>query len=336
MPHWLLKWAVQRAISVLPHRQKFNEFFQEHFTHTLELGPPMFERGLDHCRTHLENFLSLQGRSMKEFTALELGVGWHPIIAVGLYLCGAGEIWLIDIHPLLKSERLARMMEWFCEYDAQGKLKEFLPRLIRERIDRLKATSGKLRSERAEEWLERWNIHAMVGDARDTGLPAGSIDLMYSTGALEYIPLSILKGILKEFRRLQTSRAVMSHWIGLLYQMSFFDKSLSPFEYLKYTDSQWKLWSSPMIRQNRLMIPDFRELFSEAGYDLLNETNVRGREADLDRVRLAPKFQKYKREDLLILRSWMVARPRFALQDRAQPAAEELRTNPRLPLPASV
>jgi hypothetical protein len=117
---------------------------------------------------------------------------------------------------------------------------------------------------------------------------------------------------LKEFHRLETPRAVMSHWIGLLYQMSFFDKSLSPFEYLKYTDFQWKLWSSPMIRQNRLMIPDYRELFTENRYDLVSETNVRGVEADLDRVRLATQFQKLKREDLLILESWMVAKPRRA------------------------
>ena len=64
-----------------------------------------------------------------------------------------------------------------------------------------------------------------------------------------------------------------------------------------------------MIRQNRLMIPDYRQLFTEAGYDLVSETNVRGAEADLDRVRLAPQFQKFKREDLLILESWMVAKP---------------------------
>ena len=68
----MLKWAVQRTISVLPHRQKFNEFFQKHFTHTLDLGAGMFERRLQHCRTHLDNFLALQAGPGK-FNALELG-----------------------------------------------------------------------------------------------------------------------------------------------------------------------------------------------------------------------------------------------------------------------
>jgi hypothetical protein len=310
MPHWLLKWATQRTISVLPHRQKFNGFFQNYITRTLELGPSMFELRLDHCRTHLENFLKVRS-GVEEFTALELGAGWYPTIALGLYLCGAREIRLIDIDPLLKSERLLRMMELFCEFDAQGKLKECLPRLDRERFERVKAAKEKLKTERAERWLERWNIHVMVGDPQNTSLPAASIDLFYSTGVLEYIPLPILRGILKEFRRLETPHAVMSHWIGLLYQMSFFDKSLSPYEHLKYTDAQWKFWSSPMIRQNRLMIPDYRELFKEAGYEVVSETNTNGSVEVFNRVRLAPQFQKYKREDLLILESWMVVVPPF-------------------------
>src|SRR5438309_294473 len=120
MPHWILKSLVQRAISVLPQRQRFNEFFQRHFTRTLELGAGMFERRLDHCRIHLENFAELQP-GMDGFHALELGAGWYPTIAVGLYLCGAKQIWLVDIDPLLKSERLSRMMELFCEFDAQKK-----------------------------------------------------------------------------------------------------------------------------------------------------------------------------------------------------------------------
>jgi hypothetical protein len=227
-------------------------------------------------------------------------------------------------------------MELFCEFDAQGKLEKCLPRLNRQRFEQVKAAKDRLNSERAEEWLKRWNIHVMVRDAQDTGLPPASIDLFYTTGVLEYIPLPVLKGIFKEFRRLETPRAVMSHWITLLYQMSFFDRSLSPYGHLKYTDAQWKFWSSPMIRQNRLVIPDYRELFAWAGYELVSESNTNGSTADLDRVRLAPQFQNYRREDLLILHSWVVALPRFTLQERAEPAAEGVRKRLGLSLQAPV
>jgi hypothetical protein len=227
-------------------------------------------------------------------------------------MCGAQEIWLIDIDPLLKSDRLWRMMELFCEFDAQKKLEKCLPRLKRDRFERVRNAWSHLKQESAEQWLERFNIHVMVRDAQRTGLADGTIDLFYSTGVLEYIPQPVLKGILKEFRRLESGRTVMSHWIGLLDQFSFFDKSLSPYNYLKYTADQWKVWSSPLIPQNRLMIPDYRELFKEAGYEITRETNTSGAVEDFERVRLAPQFQKYKREDLMILESWMVARPRPA------------------------
>src|SRR5205085_3460187 len=132
---------------------------------------------------------------------------------------------------------------------------------------RVREAQEKLKQESASQWLERFNIHVMVRDAQETGLPNGTIDLFYSTGVLEYIPPPVLKGILKEFLRLGRKGAVMSHWIGLLDQFSFFDRSITPYNYLKYTDKQWKYLSSPLIRQNRLMIADYRQIFSEAGYE---------------------------------------------------------------------
>jgi hypothetical protein len=309
MPHWLLKWAVQRTISVLPHRQKFNEFFQTHFTRTLDATRGRFEARLEYCRMHLDYFLE-QRPGLESFTVFELGTGWYPTVPVGLYLCGADEIWLADIDPLLKSERLLRMVEQFCECEAEGRLLKMLPLMKRDRFERLRELKTKLKEERAENWLKRFNINVFVGDAQHTPLPNSTIDFFFSTGVLEYIPEPILRGILKEFKRVGSLRAISSHCIDFLDQMSFFDKSLSPFNYLKYTEAQWKLWSSPLIRQNRLMVPDYRKLFSDEGYEITKEVNTSGSDADFDRVKLAPQFRNYRREDLMILRSWMVAKPR--------------------------
>jgi hypothetical protein len=48
-------------------------------------------------------------------------------------------------------------------------------------------------------------------DARDTRLPAGSIDLVATTSTLEHVPLPDLRAILKETRRLCHDRSVVSH-----------------------------------------------------------------------------------------------------------------------------
>jgi hypothetical protein len=41
----------------------------------------------------------------------------------------------------------------------------------------------------------------------------------------------------------------------------------------------------------------------------VSETNTSGKEGDLASIRLAPEFQAYSKPDLLVIRSWLVARP---------------------------
>src|SRR4051812_37943040 len=98
MPHWLIKSGIQHVLARLPKRQRWNYLFQRYGTRSLQLGTGMFERRLEHCRTHLDNIVTARGTTeLGSFTALELGTGWFPTIAVGLYLCGAEKIWTIDI-----------------------------------------------------------------------------------------------------------------------------------------------------------------------------------------------------------------------------------------------
>ena len=89
MPHWLIKSAIQRAISLLPASQTWNSLFQQNVTRSLELTESRFEARLDYCRLHLEHFLELQPQRARDFTALEVGTGWYRVVPVGLYLCGA-------------------------------------------------------------------------------------------------------------------------------------------------------------------------------------------------------------------------------------------------------
>jgi len=311
MPNWLLKSALQRAISFLPQRQKWNELFQKFGSRSLDIGPGQLQTRLEHTRTHLENFLGVQNQRnaiSDGFTVLELGTGWYPWIAVGLHLCGAGEVWTIDIDPLLRSERVSQLVRLLCEFDDQKKLPTLLPQARRDRIDRLRQWAEFSARETPEQFLKRFNIHVIVADAQKTSLPSGSIDLFCSTGVLEYLPRPVLQGILKEFRRLSSPRAVMSHWISMIDQFSYFDRSITPFNYLKYTGRQWRYLNSPMIWQSRLRINDYRKLFTEAGYQIIKETGISGKPEDLAQIQLAPQFRVYTKEDLLVLTSWLVAR----------------------------
>ncbi len=58
-----------------------------------------------------------------------------------------------------------------------------------------------------------------------------------------------------------------------------------------------------------MRISDYRALFAETGNQITSEDNTKGDPADLRKVPLAPEFQHYSVEDLLVLFSWIVAKP---------------------------
>jgi hypothetical protein len=270
MPNWLIKSAIQHCISILPQRQRWNEFFQKFGTKSLELSEAMFEWRLNNCRDHLERLAEFRQAPMHNFKAVEIGTGWYPTIAIGLHLCGAGDVWAIDIDPLLSSSRLRRLATLFCKYGDEGKLEKFLPRLRQDRMKSFRAALPAAEQEfSAEAFLEQFRIHPLVLDARQTNLPRGCIDFCFSHGVLEYIPRRVLQGILGEFRRICSSEAVMSHWVTMVDQFSAFDRSITPFNFLKYSNRQWRFLESPLIPQNRLRVSDYRALFPEAGFEIL-------------------------------------------------------------------
>ncbi len=309
MPNWLIKSALQHVVAVLPYRQRWNEVFQRLGTRSLTMGPDMFGIRLDHAHRHLENFLSIRGQIPKPFNVLELGTGWYPTIAMGLYLCGADNIWMVDIDPLIRTPQLKRMMELFCEFLTNGKLRKHLPRLREDRATRLSELASFVEKEPPAAFLARFGGKVLVRDAQGTGLPGGSIDLFFSTGVLEYIPRPVIGGIFKEFLRVSTPQAIMSHWISLTDQFSYFDRSIGPYNYLRYTSRQWRYLNSPLIWQNRLRISEYRKAFVEAGYQIVHEEDARGSIEEFKKIRIAPEFEQYTLEDNLVLSSWVVAKP---------------------------
>src|SRR6476659_8385123 len=101
MPHWLIKAALHRGVSWLPGRQALNELFRRYVTRSLELSPDRFEQRLDFCRWHWENFRKIQPDRAHDFTAVEVGTGWYPVLPLCLYLHGAKSVWTYDIEPLV-------------------------------------------------------------------------------------------------------------------------------------------------------------------------------------------------------------------------------------------
>jgi hypothetical protein len=309
MPHWWIKAGIQRVISWLPNSAAWNELFQRHVTRSIVLRPEQLQDKLAETQRFFDLWQQYGSTSPRPFRVLELGTGWHPIIPLGLHLCGAGEIWTFDIDAHLSRQRLTQLLEQLFVLDDQKTLAQSLPGLIPDRLKQLRALQAHATQETPATWLRRINIHSAVQDARQTGLETGSVNFIFSSGVLEYIPVPILRELLTEFRRVAAPAAVMVHRLNLVDQFAYFDRRLSPFHHLRYTEAQWRWRSSPLIWQNRIRLSDYRRLLEETGFVLKQADNTSGLDAELDRVPLAPEFQNYSRADLLVLHSILTAAP---------------------------
>lgn len=312
MPSWLLKAGTQRLIGALPNRHMWNEFLQTRITRSIQLPPDQFTVKLDACRIHLRHLSDLRGATPRDFTAFELGTGWHPVVPIGLFLCGASQVWTWDIAQHLSLERIRFVLNSFLRLDAAGELERHLPNLQPERLDELHKVAADRSAIAPAQLLERLAIRYRVGDATNSGLPSSSVDLVTSYGVLEYLPAEALVPLLNEFLRIGEKDAVLSHLIILDDQYAYFDPHITPLNFLKFSDRTWRWLNSPIIPLNRLRVTDYRRALNEAGFRIIEETMVdRCDPSVLAKIRLAPRFRCYPEEDLLVLRAWLAATPSY-------------------------
>lgn len=305
----MIKSAMQHGISWLPASEFWYELVQRYITRSASLSEAGFETRVREAARYLALFRHHQPAAPQDFTALEVGTGWYPTFPLAFYLCGATEIWTFDIAGYVRRERLALVLDYFCAAAERGTLPQLLPALRPDRIARLRELRAYARQESPAQCLARLNIHLKVQDACKTGLPPRSMDFIFSIGVLEYVPRTLLPQLLSEFRRVASARSVMAHGLDLADEFAKFDSSITDFNFLRFSERQWRWRNSPITPNNRLRISDYREQLQQAGFMLKAEENRSGSPEDLKQVPLAEEFRHYTSADLLVLYSLVTAVP---------------------------
>jgi hypothetical protein len=305
----MVKAAAQRILSLLPGGRFGNRLLQRYVSRSLELDENQFEVRLTHCRKHLENFFPTRGSSEPGFSVFELGTGWHPIIPIGMYLCGASRVTTLDIEPLLNRERVCRTLDLYRRSAERGALATVLPWILEERVETLLHLLQHADSPPQGDLLHPMEIYPVVGDAAKIEGTLGSFDLVFSNSTLQYIPADELGHIFGNLRRIVGSQAVMSHHIYLGYDLAIFDSSVSPFYFLRFSRAAWKLVDNPLHSHNRLRLSDYHRIHASNGWTVKKEETLLGAPEDLQKIPLAKEFQGYSERDLLALRAWLFSCP---------------------------
>lgn len=264
---WKVKCLAFYALQLLP-RTAYSAI-QKHITNTYHLT--LCDEVIESYRFHVKNY--------RGGTALELGAGANLLAPLLLKAHGCPRIYALDLSPLATVDRVNHVI---------SQLRERLP--------------GKWPAvmNLGADLLNKYGIdYRAPSDARETGLPSGSIDFIYTTSVLEHIPVSDLRRILTECARIGSDRLVMSHNIGYIDHYAHADKSISYFHFYKYPDWLWRLFNPSMQYQNRLRHSDFVRLFTESGF--LIDMSDRLMSTDEERapaVPIHPRFIHYSSDDL--------------------------------------
>jgi SAM-dependent methyltransferase len=299
---WLAKAALQRALGVLPEGERLNYVFQRHVLHSFPVGDgalrQKFTRALNHLAAYDEHG---PGVPAAEATFFEFGAGWDLAIPIAYALLGVGRQIVIDIRPSARLELVSATIAAF----------ERLRPELEERAGRsLLDVGGPIGS--PAELEPRFGIRYLAPcDARATGLPPGSVDFVSSTDTCEHIPAADLAAIFAECRRLLRPGGAFSCRIDLQDHYSYFDSSLSRYNFLRFSDRTWAFVNSPLHFQNRLRAPEYLTLVREAGLDLVTERPSRPSEqsrAELQALPLAERFRGYPLDELGVTILSFVAR----------------------------
>lgn len=270
--------------------------FQKYVTKGLTLTDVLFEDKLFHCNKHVQAFNTYGGK--ENFSSLEIGTGWYPIVPFGLYLCGAAKIYSIDISPLTNHAFFIATLKRYVEYHDNGKLSQQLPLYSKQRIEVLRTLLNK--NATVNEISTTLNLTFTIQDARTTNFTDGYFDLINSNNTFEHIYPEILEGILKEFNRVLAPNGIMSHNIDLSDHFAHLDKSITIYNFLQYTDAQWQRIDNSIQPQNRLRIPDYLNMLTRTGFKLIDKHYCIGNSSLLKGIKLDSKYANYTQEEILV------------------------------------
>lgn len=292
---WKIKAAVQRVLSVVPLGERANYVLQRRLG-----GLPISNAELNAARTtvrgHIAAYERHGTRALADASFFEFGAGFDLHMPLIFWTLGVTRQTVVDIVPRAR------------------------PALVHDAADRLRADESAASPRLApkgdvgliEYLLEHGITYRAPADARATGLDASSVDCVTSTSTLEHIPVDDIIRIVGECRRIIRPDGVMSSLIDYQDHYSYFDRSVSVYNYLKFTDAQWRRYNSDLQYQNRLRHSDYCRLFETGGWQVVEvvpRVPDPALRAELDAITVAPEFHGYDLDDLAITGAHFVLQP---------------------------
>lgn len=186
---------------------------------------------------------------LKDKTIFELGSGWAPIIPYFfMYFEHAKKVVTYDINEHYDPKTIAKLNQYFKS--------EF-------KID-VATEKGTYDLPSNISYYPNKNL-AEVGSISNE-----AVDLIFSRFVLEHIPPKELAEIHRNFAKNLPKPFYILHMISPSDHRAYDDKSLSYYDFLKYSKEEWEKQHTKFDYHNRLRLPDYLEIFKNEGFEIVS------------------------------------------------------------------
>lgn len=96
-------------------------------------------------------------------------------------------------------------------------------------------------------------------------------DLCVSSNTLEHLTVIEIKNILLNLKEILKEGGLISFAIDYSDHFSHTDNKIGPLNFLRYQNKNWKKYNTSYLFHNRLRHQDYRKLFLENGYEIIDE-----------------------------------------------------------------
>jgi len=298
--NWKYKALLQQVLSTTPEGEWANYLFQRYVTRSLPPSDAKLAEVVAHAREHIAAIKRYRKSPLSEAVFYEFGAGFTLAIPLAFHCHGVNRQVLVDIRPLLRPALVNDVIVRLQRLGADGRCSRIPDRGLASRKNQL--FLEQLETYYGIEYLAPF-------DARDTQLAANSVDCITSTNTLEHIPPADIRAILRECHRILTDDGLMSFRIDYQDHYSYFDGSITVYNFLQYSDRHWRVYNPALHYQNRLRHRDYVALLTEAGFSVLEQNLERPSAEDLKVLRdiqLDARFRGYNPDELGIRSSLIV------------------------------
>lgn len=259
---WRLKILVQFILARLPGGEAVNYLLQ-HLVNTHSKAKR--QNRIIKCAKKI--FAINQYAKLENSVIIEIGTGWDAICPVLLYLMGAKVCYTYDHVRHVRFKLVRQIIDIietrFKDFQSITSLNEST---LRERLSKVKKSNS------LQQFFDNAGvIYCAPTDARKTGLPDASVDIVFSYGVLEHVPEECINAITLESKRILKENGIAYHFIGLHDHYVKFSKKISKVNFLKYSEKWWSFWVQNKISfHNRLREKQFLDLFKSLGAKILS------------------------------------------------------------------